>query len=110
MAKLQDLPSWIHVGNKKFSFDVSMNPDQWGMTVMINDGERYTTHNVDAYLVQQSQDITELITFLIDRHLRMITEEPGYVHPGPTNEQLDKYPALRIAWREFQTIRRICGV
>lgn len=109
MARLQDLPSRINIGNNQYTFDISMNPDQYGMTVVINDGERYSTHNVDAYLVKQSHDLPELVTLLIDRHQQILREEPGYVHQGPTNEQLEKYPALRNAWREFLTIKRLCG-
>jgi hypothetical protein len=47
---------------------------------------------------------------LINQFEDAFRHDSDYRHPGPTNDELSKYPGLRNAWEEFQMIQRLtCG-
>lgn len=74
---------------------------------VITDNEGFSSrHMIDEYeMIRLNEDLQK---FLIDRHFKIREAAPDYRHLGPSNEELDRYPALETAWREFLVIQRMC--
>ncbi len=89
----------------KITKNVSINQET---EYVISDGEYQTNFLVSDYEYYRL-GIPDIQDYLIRQHESMKREEPNYRHPGPSNDELDRYPALRLAWREFQVVQRICG-
>lgn len=43
----------------------------------------------------------------VEQHERLKKTHPSYQYTGPTNEDLNKYPAVREAFREFRMIYKL---
>lgn len=74
---------------------------------VVKDSDGFSSkHIIDEYeMIRMKEDLDKI---LVDRHFKIRESMPEYRHPGPSNEELNKYPALEIAWREFQVIQRMC--
>lgn len=63
-----------------------------------------TTHVIDPYI----NDTYDALRYALQEREYLIKTAPGYKHPGPTNADLQAYPALRNAWEEFLVIHAMC--
>jgi hypothetical protein len=93
--------------NQKYNIRTQVTINQ-ETEYIIDDGEYQSNFRVSDYEYYRL-GIPDIQDYLIKQHEHMKRSEPGFVHPGPTNEQLEKYPALSLAWREFLVVKRICG-
>ena len=45
---------------------------------------------------------------LINFHRNRVMKDPSYRYFGPSNEELQRYPAMAEAWQEFLLVKKIC--
>lgn len=78
---------------------------QYAIRTGVNRNE-YKLFNVNIDLNELQLGVVKLEDMQALFRYRMQTQ-PDYRHPGPTVAQLQQYPALAVAWREYQTIHKL---
>jgi hypothetical protein len=82
-----------------------------GYRITVSDGYQDTSHLIgEHFLSHTSIKSEEFYGMMIAEHDNLLKTAPHYRHDGPSNEELDRYPALRAAWNEFRIVKRMCGV
>lgn len=87
------------------------DPSSCSEMIQISGIDGTTTHIIPMYdkFLRHNETEADALKYALAAREKIIKNSPTFVNPGPTNDELRRYPAIKEAWEELCVVRALCG-